>query len=89
MGFTGRRLIANSNISMRDLLKPGWLSGWERKIFAETFTFSEKISHVMFPELLIHYAGTLLELCFSFGERKGKKYRLTFVKFIISFPPGC
>ena len=26
---------------------------------------------------------------FSFGERKGKKYRLTFVKFIISFPPGC
>lgn len=70
MGFTGRRLIANSNISMRDLLKPGWLSGWERKIFAETFTFSEKISHVMFPELLIHYAGTLLELCFSFGERK-------------------
>lgn len=64
MGFTGRRLIANSNISMRDLLKPGWLSGWERKIFAETFTFSEKVSHVMFPELLIHYPGTLLELVF-------------------------
>ena len=69
MGFRGRRLIANSNISMRDLLKPGWLSGWERKIFAETFTSFEKVYHVMFPELLIHYPGILLELVF-FGKRK-------------------
>ena len=44
-------------ISVRDLLKPVWLSGWERKIFAETFVFSE--SHVMFPEFLIHYPVTL------------------------------
>ena len=48
MGFTGRRLIANSNISMRDLLKPGWLSGWERKIFAETFT--DKENKLVLPE---------------------------------------